>query len=138
MAITRKNKFDAAVEELNQQETAAQEKSHAVLKSIAGETADTKLVHDKNGRIRKLKVKEQRKAFQVYLPLSVFNDFDDMVSSQGLSRNSAIEQLVRGYNAGSTIILSKSMSDRLNEKLQSEGKSASEVIEELVKNYISK
>lgn len=99
MAIQRKNKFDEAVQELEILETAAQEKSHEVVKTIVGDTAKTKLIRDKNGRVREVKIKEKRKAFQVYLPESIYAKLDKIVENEGKSRNGLIEQLIREYIA---------------------------------------
>lgn len=106
MAINRKNKtenkFDKNIEEINSLESEAQEKSDRVLKEIAGtdsETQKTKLIHDKNGRVREIRIKEPRKAFQVYLPETVFNKLNNVLEENGKSRNGLIEELVREYLA---------------------------------------
>lgn len=104
MAINRKNKtenkFEKNIDEINAQESEAQEKSDRVVKEIAGTsqgTGNTKLIHDKNGRVRKIKIKEPRKAFQVYLPETVFNKLNNVLEENGKSRNGLIEELVREY-----------------------------------------
>lgn len=91
------NKFDQEKVALDEQENVEKEKTKKVIQSIAGDVGDVKIVKDKNGRIRRLKIKEPRKAFQVYLPLSVFEQLESVLEKSGKSRNSIIEELVREY-----------------------------------------
>lgn len=100
MAIERKNrvnKFDADREILNAQQSSDEKHSKNVIKQITSESGNTKLIHDKNGRVRRVKVKEPRKAFQVYIPKSVFEKLEEKLNENGKSRNSVIEELVRNY-----------------------------------------
>lgn len=97
MAITRKNKFDNVVQELESQEELAQEHSHKVVSSIVGNNGKTRLVTDKNGRVREIKIKEKRKPFMVYLPESVYSQLSDVLETEGKTRNGLIEQLIREY-----------------------------------------
>ena len=94
---TRENKFDSAVAELNAQEDAAREKSEKVVKNIAGKGAKTKTIIDKNGRKREVKVTEPRKTLPVYIPETLYEQFDEITTSYGISNNAAICQLIRDY-----------------------------------------
>lgn len=98
MAIRREkeNKFDSVVAELDEQEAMAQEKSEKVVKSIAG-GQQTKVVVDKNGRERVVKVTEKRKTLPVYIPESLYEQFDAITTAYGKSNNSAIVELIRDY-----------------------------------------
>ena len=97
MAIKRENKFDGAVAELNAQEDLAREKSGNVVKSIAGKGGKTKVIVDKNGRKREVRVAEPRKTLPVYIPESLYEKFDEITKSYGISNNAAICQLIRDY-----------------------------------------
>lgn len=95
MAIERKNKFENVVKEIEEKESLAQDRADKVIGKIVGE--QTKTVVDKTGRVRELKIKEKRKAFQVYLPESVYRKLDEAVAAEGRTRNSLVEQLIRSY-----------------------------------------
>lgn len=95
MAIERKNKFDSAVKELEEKENLAQKKADKVITKIAGEQKKT--VIDRTGRVRELKIKEKRKAFQVYLPESLYEKLDEAVADRGRTRNSIVEELIRDF-----------------------------------------
>lgn len=97
MAIKRENKFDGAIAELNAQEDLAREKSGKVVKNIAGKGGKTKVIVDKNGRKREVKVTEPRKTLPVYIPESLYEQFDEITTSYGISNNAAICQLIRDY-----------------------------------------
>lgn len=98
MAIRREkeNKFAQAVAELDEQEAVEQEKSGKVVKAIAG-GQHTKTVVDKNGRVRTVKVTEKRKTLPVYIPESLYKQFDAITTAYGKSNNSAIVELIRDY-----------------------------------------
>ena len=97
MAIKRENKFDGAVAELNTQEELAREKSDRVVKNIAGRGGKTKVIVDKNGRKREVRVTEPRKTLPVYIPESLYSQFDEITKTYGISNNAAICQLIRDY-----------------------------------------
>ncbi len=97
MAIKRENKFSKAVAELNAQEDLAKEKAGSVVKNIAGKGGKTKVIVDKNGRKREVKVTEPRKTLPVYIPESLYQQFDAITTSYGISNNAAICQLIRDY-----------------------------------------
>lgn len=100
MAIKREsktNKFDSVVEELNAQETKAKKKTDEVVKTIVGKDEKTKIIEDKNGRIRRVKVTEKRKTLPVYIPMSLYEKFDKITTAYGMSNNAAICQLIRDY-----------------------------------------
>lgn len=98
MAINkRNNKFEDVVEELHQQDAVDQEKSGTVIKGITGEKQNTKTIVDKNGRTRTVKVVEKRKTMPVYIPDSLYNQFEEITAAYGVSRNAAICQLIRDY-----------------------------------------
>ena len=96
MAIRKKNKFDNAVAELNEQEAVAEEKSQKVMKNISGGNK-TKTIIDKNGRERTVKVAEKRKTLPVYIPEKLYEQFDAITTAYGKSNNSAIVELIRDY-----------------------------------------
>ena len=93
----RENKFDGIVSELNAQEEVSREKSEKVVKSIAGKGSRTKTIVDKNGRRREVKVAEKRKTLPVYIPESLYQQFDEITTAYGISNNSAICKLIRDY-----------------------------------------
>lgn len=100
MAIKKEpriNKFDSAVAELNEQEEHAREISDRVVKSITGKGSKTKTIVDKNGRRREVKVAEKRKTLPVYIPETLYQQFDEITTSYGISNNAAICQLIRDY-----------------------------------------
>ena len=79
------------------QEEVSREKSEKVVKSIAGKGSRTKTIVDKNGRRREVKVAEKRKTLPVYIPESLYQQFDEITTAYGISNNSAICQLIRDY-----------------------------------------
>ena len=83
MAIKKENKFDNAVAELNEQEAIANEKSQKVLKTISGGS--------------KTKMSEKRKTMPVYIPETLYEQFDAITTAYGKSNNSAIVELIRDY-----------------------------------------
>ena len=93
----RENKFDSAIAELDAQEDIAREKSEKVVKNIAGKSVETKTIVDKIGRKRELKVREHRKSLSVYIPESLYEQFDEITTAYGISNNAAICQLIREY-----------------------------------------
>lgn len=98
MAIKKKNenKFDTAVAELDEQEALAKEKAEKVIKTISGGNK-TKTIVDKNGRERTVKVTERRKTLPVYIPETLYEQFDAITTAYGKSNNSAIVELIRDY-----------------------------------------
>lgn len=97
----KKNKFDDVVAELDLQEAAAQEKSEKVVKKIAGNGTKTRIidVKAKDGTItkREIKVTEKRKTLPVYIPETMYEQFDAINTAYGKSNNSAIVELIRDY-----------------------------------------
>lgn len=79
----RKNKFDEAVKQLNEQEKQESEKSDKVVKKIAG----------KGNR----KAAEERKVLPTYIPMSLYEQFDAITKAYGISNNAAICQMIRDY-----------------------------------------
>ncbi len=98
MAIKKKNenKFDTAVAELDEQEAIAKERTDKVIKTISGGNK-TKTIVDKNGRERTVKVTERRKTMPVYIPETLYEQFDAITTAYGKSNNSAIVELIRDY-----------------------------------------
>ena len=98
MAIKREkeNKFAQVAAALDEQESAEQEKSGKVMKVLSG-GQQTKTVVDKNGRSRTVKVTEKRKTLPVYIPESLYVQFDAITTAYGKSNNSAIVELIRDY-----------------------------------------
>ena len=81
--IKKANKFDEAVDKLNSQEEQELNKSKQVVKAIAG-------------RGRK-KQTEERKILPTYIPVSMFEQFDEINRAYGISNNAAINMLIRDY-----------------------------------------
>ena len=81
--IKKANKFDKAVERLNDQEELESVKSKKVVQSIAG-----------YGRKKKA---EERKVLPAYIPLSMFKQFEEINAAYGISNNAAINMLIRDY-----------------------------------------
>ena len=96
MAIRKENKFDSVVAELDEQEAAERKKSEKVIKTISGGNR-TKTIIDKNGRSRTVKVTEKRKTMPVYIPETLYEQFDAITTAYGKSNNSAIVELIRDY-----------------------------------------
>ena len=92
--IKKANKFDEAVDKINSQEEQELNKSKQVVKAIAG-------------RGRK-KQTEERKILPTYIPVSTFEQFDEINRAYGISNNAAINMLVRDY-----ITLKKSVLDNI-------------------------
>ena len=93
----RENKFNDAVAKLNAQEALSRERAGKVVKGIVGKGAKTKTIVDKNGRKREVKVTEPRKTLPVYIPEALYEQFDEITTSYGISNNAAICQLIRDY-----------------------------------------
>lgn len=95
------NKFDMAVAELDEQENLEKEKSNKVVKQIAGNGSKTRTIEvkSKDGTIttREIKVTEKRKTLPVYIPESMYEQFDAINTAYGKSNNSAIVELIRDY-----------------------------------------
>ena len=95
------NKFDNAVAELDEQENIAKEKSEKVVKKIAGNGSNTRIIEvkSKDGTIttREIKVTEKRKTLPVYIPETMYKQFDAINTAYGKSNNSAIVELIRDY-----------------------------------------
>lgn len=92
----RKNQFDDAVEALKREELAQREKSALTVKTIAGNSR-TRVIEDKNGRKREIRIAEKRKSFPVYVPTSLYGQFVKITEAYGVSNNSVICQLIRDY-----------------------------------------
>ena len=123
MAIRKENKFDSAVAELNLREAAEDQKTGKVIRNMTtyrllvdvvpwliGLTfiwfmfrnmsgGKTRTVIDKNGRERTVRVAEKRKTLPVYIPESLFEQFNAITSIYGKSNNAAIVELIREYVA---------------------------------------
>ena len=96
MAIKKENKFDKAVAQLNEQEIKEKEKSDKVLKTLSSGNK-TKTVVDKNGRVRTVRVTEKRKTLPVYIPETLYEQFNAITTAYGKSNNSTIVELIRDY-----------------------------------------
>lgn len=97
MAIKRRNenKFEAVAEELNEHE----EQSNAtrqVLTRLSGD-GKSRIITDKTGRTRVVKVPEKRKSFPVYVPESLQERFAEKCEREGVSMNAAINRLIRDW-----------------------------------------
>ncbi len=92
--IKKQNKFDEAVEKLNEQEELENVKSKKVVKAITG---------------RERKVKEERKILPTYIPMTMYQQFNEINIAYGISNNAAINMLIRDY-----IIAKKGVIDNIN------------------------
>ena len=81
--IKKANKFDKAVERLNDQEELESVKSKKAVQAIAG-----------YGRKKKT---EEKKVMPVYIPMSMFKQFEEINTIYGISNNAAINMLIRDY-----------------------------------------
>ena len=81
--IKKANKFDEAVDKLNSQEEQELNRSKQVVKAIAG-------------RGRK-KQAEERKILPTYIPVSMYEQFDEINKAYGISNNAAVNMLIRDY-----------------------------------------
>ena len=81
--IKKTNKFDEAVDKLNSQEEQELNRSKQVVKAIAG-------------RGRK-KQAEERKILPTYIPVSMYEQFDEINKAYGISNNAAVNMLIRDY-----------------------------------------
>ena len=80
--IKKQNKFDEAIEYLNNQEELENEKSKNVVKAITGKTKKTK---------------EERKILPTYIPMTMYKQFNEINIAYGISNNAAINMLIRDY-----------------------------------------
>ena len=80
--IKKINKFDSAVEQLNEQEELESVKSKKVVQAIAGSAG---------------RKKEERKVLPTYIPVSMFRQFKAINAAYGISNNAAINMLIRDY-----------------------------------------
>ena len=78
--IEKRNKLDAAVSELDQQEAAEKDKTKEVVKRIAGRDG-----------------KGGRKVLPTYIPWDLYMEFDKLSDELGLSKNSVICLLIRQF-----------------------------------------
>lgn len=89
--IKKINKFDEAVDKLNNHEEEELNRSKQVIKAIAG-------------RGRK-KQTEERKVLPTYIPMSMYEQFDEINKAYGISNNAAINMLIRDYITSKKSIL---------------------------------
>lgn len=100
-----KSKFADAIAELDQEarQPETRSKAAAIIKQVAedgGDVGGTKAVYDKDGKfLRRIKIKEPRKSIPVYLPESLYAEFDRITSGRGVSKNAEINRMVREYVA---------------------------------------
>lgn len=92
------NKFDGVVAKLDEEEAAAQKRSEKVVKNLAG-GVKTRVVIDKNGRKRTIRVKEKEetKNLPLYLPLSMYNELSEIADEEGINKNILIRQVLSEY-----------------------------------------
>lgn len=100
-----KSKFADAIAELDHeaQRPETRSKAAAIIKQVAedgGDVGGTKAVYGKDGKLlRRIRVKEPRKSLPVYLPESLYAEFDQITSDRGVSKNAEINRMVREYVA---------------------------------------
>ena len=78
--IKKQNKFDEAVEKVIEQEELQNKKSKQVVQAITG-----------RGK------KEERKILPTYIPMSMYQQFNEINTAYGISNNAAINMLIRDY-----------------------------------------
>lgn len=93
-----KNKFDEAVEQINAEEEASQKRSEQVVKDLAG-SPKTRVVIDKNGRQREIRVRKpkERKVLPLYLPIDVYNKLDEVAVREETNKNVLIRKLIQDF-----------------------------------------
>lgn len=90
------NKFMQEGEELDKKEEQEKEKSKKVVNNITG-GRKTKVIKYGNGNQRVVKVSESRKTLCVYIPESLYEQFDAITEITKKSKNSTIVELIRNY-----------------------------------------
>lgn len=91
------NKFDRDAENLDLQKEFESGKAKNAVKGVAGKGARTKTVVDKNGRTREIKVVEKRKTLPVYIPETLYMEFDEITTFSGVSKSGVICEMIRDY-----------------------------------------
>ena len=76
--LKKKNKFEDTINELNKLEKENIDKTSQVIDKIVGK-------------------KEKKKALPTYIPMSLYQEFDQINKAYGLSNNAAINMLIREY-----------------------------------------
>ena len=98
MAIKRKteNKFESVAAELNAVETQQKSAARQVVSRLSSD-GKSRIITDKTGRVRVVRVPEKRKSFPVYVPESLQSKFVEKCQSEGLSMNAAVNRLIREW-----------------------------------------
>ncbi len=93
----RQQKLEQEIAKVDEAEAAQKERTEKVIKKISGSETETKIIEDKNGRKRRVKVAEKRKSMPVYIPESLYEQFDQITTAYGKSNNSTIVELITDY-----------------------------------------
>ena len=98
MAIKRKteNKFEGVAAELNAAEARQKSAARQVVSRLSSD-GKSRIITDKTGRVRVVRVPEKRKSFPVYVPESLQSKFVEKCQSEGLSMNAAVNRLIREW-----------------------------------------
>ena len=98
MAIKRKteNKFESVAAELNAVEAQQKSAARQVVTRLSSD-GKSRIITDKTGRTRVVRIPEKRKSFPVYVPESLQEKFSEKCQSEGMSMNAAICRLIRQW-----------------------------------------
>ena len=98
MAIKRKteNKFEAAATALKAEEETQSSRTRQVVSRLSSD-GKSRIITDKTGRVRVVRVPEKRKSFPVYVPESLQEKFSEKCLAEGLSMNAAVNRLIRDW-----------------------------------------
>lgn len=104
----KERKLNQAIETLNKEEVTDREKTKKVIQKISGKDSPaTRIIHDKNGRVRTVKIPEKRKSLSIYVPQSLYEQFDKLTTYYGTSNNGEICRMIREYVENRKNILSE-------------------------------
>lgn len=99
MAIKRKtteNKFETVAAELDAAEELQSQTTRQVVSHLSGD-GKRRIITDRTGRTRTVRVAEKRKSFPVYVPESLYEKFTLKCENEGTSMNSAICKMIREW-----------------------------------------
>lgn len=98
MAIKRKteNKFEAAATALKAEEETQSSRTRQVVSRLSSD-GKNRIITDKTGRTRVVKIPEKRRSFPVYVPESLQEKFVEKCQSEGVSMNAAVNRLIRDW-----------------------------------------
>lgn len=98
MAIKRKteNKFESVAAELRSGEEAQSSRTRQVVSRLSSD-GKNRIITDRTGRTRVVRIPEKRRSFPVYVPESLQEKFVEKCQSEGMSMNAAVNRLIRDW-----------------------------------------